>query len=67
MYNSHTDRHVATKYDNKLLVHVQEGRISGLASETVLKRYEVQRKDMESETRPGMTGIGSEDGMFFLV
>ena len=39
----------------------------GLASKTVLKRYKVQRKDIESEMQPGMMGIGSEDGMFFLV
>jgi len=62
-YNSHTYRHVATTDDNKLLY--RRGGISGLASETV--KYEVQKRDIESETRPGVMGIGSEDGMFFLV
>jgi len=62
-YNLHTYRHIAMTDDNKLLY--RRGGILGLASETV--KYEVQKRDIESEMRPGVMGIGSEDGMFFLV
>ena len=66
-YNSHTYRHVATNDKPLYMVHVQEGGYQDWLAKQSSKKYNVQKRDMESETRPGMTGIGSEVGIFFLV
>ena len=49
------------------MVHAQEGGYQDWLAKQCSKKHEIQKRDMESETPPGMTGIGSEDGIFFLV